>query len=85
MPLTCSRCGHTAEPPPPKRVVFKTPGARDRVLSSICAECFEQWEGIEIRAINEYHLNLVDPEDRRQLESAALDYLFGAEDDQSAG
>jgi Fe-S cluster biosynthesis and repair protein YggX len=79
MPLTCSRCGQTAAPPAPTRVVFREPGARARVLSSICASCFEQWEDVEVRAINEYRLNLVDPEDRGQLEAAALEFLFGAE------
>jgi Fe-S cluster biosynthesis and repair protein YggX len=84
MSLTCSRCGQTAEPPASTRVAFSKT-ARDRVLASICGNCFGQWEDVEIRAINEYRLNLVDPEDRRQLEAAGLDFLFGAEKDPVAG
>lgn len=75
MPLTCSRCGQTAEPPAENRVAFSTAG-RERVLASICGSCFSLWEDVEVRAINEYRLNLVDPEDRRQLEDAALEFLF---------
>jgi Fe-S cluster biosynthesis and repair protein YggX len=46
-----------------------------RVLSSICADCWKEWEGMEVKVINEYRLNFMEPEHRAMLQRACLDYL----------
>ncbi len=74
MALTCKRCGRSAEPPAPSRVGFR--GAlREQVLSSICAECWKEWEGMEVRVINEYRLNFMDPQHREALARTCADFL----------
>jgi Fe-S cluster biosynthesis and repair protein YggX len=74
MPLTCTRCGQTGEPPAGHRVPF--PGAvKDRVLGSICAACWKEWEGQEVKVINEYRLSFLDPQHREMIQRACLDFL----------
>jgi Fe-S cluster biosynthesis and repair protein YggX len=75
MAITCSRCGRTGEPPPPHRVGFSGPD-RERVLSSICTSCWSEWEATEVKVINEYRLNFLDPQHREMLKKATLDFLF---------
>jgi Fe-S cluster biosynthesis and repair protein YggX len=75
MAITCSRCGKTGEPPPPHRVGFSGPD-RERVLSSICQSCWGEWEATEVKVINEYRLNFLDPQHREMLKKATLDFLF---------
>jgi Fe-S cluster biosynthesis and repair protein YggX len=74
MEITCERCGRTAEPPPASRVPF-APAVRQRVLSGICGACWKEWEGVEVKVINEYRLNFMDPQHREMLQQACLDFL----------
>ena len=74
MTITCARCSQTAEPPPAARVPFPGP-VKDRVLGAICASCWKEWEGMEVKVINEYRLNFMDPEHRDMLQRACLDFL----------
>ena len=74
MPSPCTRCSKTADPPPETRVPFP-PEVKEKVLSSICAECWKEWEGMEIKVINEYRLNFVDPEHRAMLQRTCLEFL----------
>lgn len=63
--VTCCRCGATAEamasPPLPT-----TTGKE--VHERVCAACWQEWLRTQIMLINEYRLNLMDPEARRELE-----------------
>jgi len=74
MSLTCHRCAQPGEPPPPHRVPFAA-AAREKVLASICAGCWAQWEDMEVKVINEYRLNFLDPEHRAMLQKACFDFL----------
>ena len=74
MSLTCKRCGHEAEAPPAHRVPF-TGQAKDDVLSGICAACWGEWEGMEVKVINEYRLSFLDPQHRAMLQRACFDFL----------
>ena len=74
MTITCARCGRDAEPPPRQRIGFPAP-ARERVLQSICAECWKEWEGVEVKVINEYRLSFLDPQHREMLQKACFDYF----------
>ena len=72
--ITCQRCGQTAESAPAARVPF--PGAvKEKVLASICASCWKEWEGMEVKVINEYRLTFFDPEHRQMIQRACLDFL----------
>jgi Fe-S cluster biosynthesis and repair protein YggX len=49
---------------------------KDRVLAEICATCWKEWEGNEVKVINEYRLNFMDPQHREMLKQSTLDFLF---------
>jgi hypothetical protein len=41
------------------------------VLGSICADCWKAWEAMEVKVLNEYRLNFMDPEHRAFLRRPA--------------
>ena len=51
MPESCVRCSQAGEAPPAHRVPFP-PEVKEKVLSSVCAACWKEWEGMEIKVIN---------------------------------
>jgi Fe-S cluster biosynthesis and repair protein YggX len=72
--ITCSRCGQAGDPPPGARLAHL--GAdRERVLAAICANCWREWEGAEVKVINEHRLNFMDPQHREMLKRACLEFL----------
>jgi Fe-S cluster biosynthesis and repair protein YggX len=78
MAFTCRRCGQEGEPAPAARVPFgKVP--KERVLEAICATCWKEWEGMEVKVINEYRLNFMDPQHRQVIQRACFDFLNLAE------
>ena len=74
MSFVCKRCGKDGEAPPIHRVPF-TGQAKEDVLSGICAACWKEWEGMEVKVINEYRLNFMEPEHRAMLQRSCLEYL----------
>jgi ATP-binding cassette subfamily F protein 3 len=60
MPDSCVRCSKTGEAPAAHRIPFP-PEIKEKVLSSVCATCWKEWEGMEIKVINEYRLNFKPP------------------------
>ena len=74
MPETCGRCGKPWEAPPVRRIPFSAE-VKQRLSTSVCAACWAEWEAMEIRVINEYRLNFLEPEHRAMLQRACLEYL----------
>jgi len=74
MALTCTRCGQAGEAPPAHRIPFP-PEVKEKVTASICAGCWKEWEGMEVKVINEYRLSFLDPEHRAMLQKACLEFL----------
>ena len=74
MTITCTRCGQPGEAPPPHRIPF-TPAAKEQVLGSICSACWKEWEGMEVKVINEYRLSFMDPQHRAMLQKTCLEFL----------
>jgi Fe-S cluster biosynthesis and repair protein YggX len=72
--IVCARCKKTAEPPAARRIGFPA-AVKEQLLSSICAECWQEWEGMEVKVINEYRLNFLDPQHREMLQKACFDFL----------
>ena len=74
MAITCIRCGQSAEPPEARRVGYPR-AFKEQVLGRICANCWKEWEGMEVKVINEYRLNFMDPQHREMLQKACADFL----------
>ena len=74
MPEMCSCCGKPGDAPPAHRVPFPA-DVKQRVIESICAPCWQGWEEMEVKVINEYRLNFMEPEHRAMLQRACLEYL----------
>lgn len=72
MRITCSRCGQESEamPTPP----MPTPVGSE-VQQRVCQTCWQEWLRTQVMLINEYRLNLVDPEARKALEGQLRAFL----------
>lgn len=49
----------------------------ERIQASISQEAWQQWLGQQTMLINEYRLNLLDPEARQFLQTEMEKFLFG--------
>lgn len=57
------------------------PGALgEKIYKSICKEAWSMWQQRQTMFINEYRLNLMDPEARKFLEKEMEKFLFTDED-----
>jgi Fe-S cluster biosynthesis and repair protein YggX len=64
--ITCTRCSESApqmEKPPIRGKVGLD------IQAAACQECWDEWTSGEVMIINEYRLNLADPEHRKVLYS----------------
>jgi Fe-S cluster biosynthesis and repair protein YggX len=56
--VTCSRCKKHA----PGLARAPLPGQPGRtILEHVCAACWQEWLGMQVKYINEYRLNPLDP------------------------
>ncbi len=72
MEVHCSRCGRTAPglPAPP------WPGAQgDEIHARVCLACWREWQEMQTKVINEFHLNLADAEDAARLDAHMMVFL----------
>ncbi|MEE2775619.1 MAG: Fe(2+)-trafficking protein [Acidobacteriota bacterium] len=58
--VLCRRCQREAAaldalPPLPAELA-------DEVVAKVCADCWKDWEAMEVMVINEHRLNFMDPE-----------------------
>ena len=72
--VTCARCGKRKAPPEGRRIGYPR-AFKERVLASVCEECWKEWEGMEVKVINEYRLNFLDPQHRQMLQKACSEFL----------
>jgi Fe-S cluster biosynthesis and repair protein YggX len=71
---SCARCQKSGESPETKRIPFG-PALKERIAASVCSSCWKEWEEMEIKVINEYRLNFMDPEHRKMIQKACLEFL----------
>ncbi len=70
--ITCSRCGQTAEP----MTSCDFGGALgETLLANTCPACWKEWEGQRVIVINEYRLNLGNPDHFATLMRAMKEFL----------
>lgn len=75
MPETvdCSRCRRTALalPQPP------LPGEMGQEIAArVCADCWEEWQRVEVMVINELRLNFMDPRSQEILNAQMRDFFL---------
>jgi Fe-S cluster biosynthesis and repair protein YggX len=75
--LSCSRCKRDA-PGLDRRPPLPAPLA-ERVLASVCAECWAEWEKNEVMVINELRLNFMDRKAAEVLHQKMQEFLGLAE------
>lgn len=71
--VTCSRCAQEkpAIPKPPM------PGATGKELQEkVCADCWAEWQKMEVMVINELRLNFMDPKSQDILEEHMRNFFF---------
>ena len=70
--VTCSRCKSQA----PGLERAPLPGASGReIQENVCAACWKEWLGMQVKYINEYRLNPLDPRHFEFLLAQAKAYL----------
>lgn len=70
--LTCSRCSRRIEPMPRAPL----PGATgEEVHQKVCADCWAEWQRVEVMVINELRLNFMDPDAQSTLERHMREFL----------
>lgn len=52
-----------------------------KIMETVSAKAWEEWLSTQTMIINEYHLNLMDPETRVKLAEARNDFLFGEDNE----
>ena len=70
--ITCTRCRREVEPmaAPPM------PGKVGReVQEHVCADCWAEWQGMEVMVINELRLNFMDPTAQATLDQHMRQFL----------
>jgi Fe-S cluster biosynthesis and repair protein YggX len=72
MPITCCRCGSTTDPLP--QPPLPTAAGRE-VHARVCPACWKEWLGVQVMLINEYRLNLIEPQARAALEAQMRTFL----------
>ena len=71
--VRCTRCGREApalDAPPmiPARLA-------QEVQANVCADCWSEWEGMEVMVINELRLNFMDPASQGKLNQEMRRFL----------
>ena len=74
MATTCVRCGKPGDPPEARRVGYPR-AFKEQVLARVCGDCWKEWEGNEVKVINEYRLNFMDAAHREMLQKACAEFL----------
>lgn len=68
----CSRCGRLE----PRLAWPPWPGeAGQRIQNQICDICWREWMGMQTKIINEYRLNVLEPDHAKMLREQMLSFL----------
>lgn len=80
--VQCVRCGR-AEAPALEQQVYPGPTGAE-IESKVCADCWQEWERMEVIVINELRLNFMSPESQSRLEREMREFLGLGERDRTA-
>lgn len=71
--VDCARCGRTAPAltaPPPV-----TPALGAEIQEKVCADCWAEWQRMEVMVINELQLNFMDPKAQQILDEHMREFF----------
>ncbi|MDX9760205.1 MAG: Fe(2+)-trafficking protein [Bacteroidota bacterium] len=71
--ITCSRCGMQKEAV--HNTAFYRGEVREKLLAHACQDCWADWVKMQIMLINEYRLNLMDPQTDEFLNTQILAFF----------
>ena len=71
--ITCSRCGQTKEAV--QNTAFYRGEIREKLRAHACQDCWGDWIKMQIMLINEYRLNLMDPQTDEFLNKQILTFF----------
>jgi Fe-S cluster biosynthesis and repair protein YggX len=70
----CVRCGRPEAPALPRMPV---PGKLGQeIREKVCADCWADWQRVEVMVINELRLNFMDPGAQETLNQHMREFLF---------
>ncbi len=72
--VACLRCGRAeapalARPPLPGKL-------GQEIREKVCADCWSDWQKMEVMVINELRLNFIDPQSQETLNKHMREFLF---------
>lgn len=76
--IVCSRCRREVEPMPSPPMPGKT---GRQVQERVCADCWGEWQAMEVMVINELRLNFMDPTAQATLDQHMRQFLALEEGD----
>lgn len=71
--IQCSRCGKDKPQMPAPPVPGKT---GQEFHERVCADCWAEWQGMEVMVINELRLNFMDPKSQDVLDEHMRKFFF---------
>ena len=72
--MHCARCGREDAPALTRRPMPGPFGAE--IQEKVCADCWAEWQKMEVMVINELRLNFMDPESQKILNRHMREFLF---------
>ena len=72
--MQCVRCGRAEAPALARRPMPGPLGAE--IQEKVCADCWAEWQKVEVMVINELRLNFMDPESQKILSQHMREFLF---------
>lgn len=73
----CARCGRPEAPALTRRPMPGPLGAE--IQEKVCADCWAEWQKVEVMVINELRLNFMDPGSQQTLNRHMREFLFPGE------
>jgi len=70
----CARCGRPDAPALPRPPLPGKTG--QEIRQKVCADCWDEWQKMEVMVINELRLNFMDPASQATLEQHMRQFLF---------
>jgi Fe-S cluster biosynthesis and repair protein YggX len=72
--VQCARCGRPDAPALPRPPLPGKTG--QEIRQKVCADCWAEWQKMEVMVINELRLNFMDPASQPTLDQHMRQFLF---------